>query len=442
MEEPTGASGSPTGSSSETREAGTEAGARVALTLLGGRGGAAGPAVGGGAGEGQGGRPVRLYWELLAELAQESRRALRSSSVCLKDLTMGPTNPDQRCPRGPPSPPPAWRSWKGGRGYRRSRNGAKLVQSGADSPVQVSAPLENSESLKDKQVPQNLLMVPEPDAGSASCHKRCVCVCLWLCVWAGGVASVQLTHARFATALNNILSSVESRKGLWETYSQPAHLFLYGVSAHTNQQRWRWRGRWRAATAARSGRGQLWTRKIPVRARKPDRCRSSLEFWEFNRSGLGPERRSPMPRPPERRSPMLPAGGANVDGTFLHSVLAVGVQFLTATSSGPHLRRRRRKQPFSQSDAVVGHLTVPLAHLEHFLHSSHAWSGLQNRPGPQRHTVLRVWVQGVTTSWSEETRALVSGSGGGEARQRPLVKGYLSGRGCSGSTASGRWCAP
>lgn len=128
-----------------------------------------------------------------------------------------------------------------------------------------------------------------------------------------------------------------------------------------------------------------------------------------------------------------------MDGSFLHSVLAVGVQFLTASSSGPHLRYRQRKQPFSQSDAV-GHLTVPVAHLEHFLHSSHAWSGWQNRPGPQRHTVLRVWVHGVTTSWSEETGALVSG--GGEARQRPLVKGYLSGRGCSGSTASGRWCAP
>lgn len=109
MEEPTGASGSPTGSRGEKREAGTEAGARLALTLLGGRGGAAGPAMGGGAGAGerQGGGPVRLYWELLAELAQESCRALRSSSVCLKDLTMGPMNPDQRCPRALLSPPPA-----------------------------------------------------------------------------------------------------------------------------------------------------------------------------------------------------------------------------------------------------------------------------------------------------------------------------------------------
>lgn len=45
-----------------------EAGAGIALTLLGGRGGG-----GGAAGEGQEARPVRLYWELLVELVQESR---------------------------------------------------------------------------------------------------------------------------------------------------------------------------------------------------------------------------------------------------------------------------------------------------------------------------------------------------------------------------------
>lgn len=39
-----------------------------------------------------------------------------------------------------------------------------------------------------------------------------------------------------------------------------------------------------------------------------------------------------------------------------------------------------------------------LAHLEHFLHSSHACSGSQKRPGAQRHSVLRVCVQGLTTS--------------------------------------------
>lgn len=74
----------PTGSSGEDREAGTEAGVRGALTQLGGCGGAA---TGRSAGEGQEVRPVRLCWELLAELVQESRSAARSSSVCLQVLT-------------------------------------------------------------------------------------------------------------------------------------------------------------------------------------------------------------------------------------------------------------------------------------------------------------------------------------------------------------------
>lgn len=72
---------------------------------------------------------------------------------------------------------------------------------------------------------------------------------------------------------------------------------------------------------------------------------------------MGPERRSHMPRPPERgRRWRVPAGGADVDWTLLHSVSAVGVQFLTASPSGPQLRRR--KQPFSQSNGWKGDLSA------------------------------------------------------------------------------------
>lgn len=55
---------------------------------------------------------------------------------------------------------------------------------------------------------------------------------------------------------------------------------------------------------------------------------------------------------------------------------------------------------FSPSAALAKVTWAPRrrAHLEHFLHSSHAWSGSQKRPGPQRHSVLRVCVHGVTTS--------------------------------------------
>lgn len=43
---------------------------------------------------------------------------------------------------------------------------------------------------------------------------------------------------------------------------------------------------------------------------------------------------------------LVPGWGAEVGWTFLHSVFAVGVQFLTVSSSWSHLRQRRSKQRF------------------------------------------------------------------------------------------------
>lgn len=44
---------------------------------------------------------------------------------------------------------------------------------------------------------------------------------------------------------------------------------------------------------------------------------------------------------------LVPVGGAVLGWTFLHSVFAVGVQFLAVSSSGSHLRQRGSKQTFS-----------------------------------------------------------------------------------------------
>lgn len=200
--------GSLTGSSGGKREAGMEAGAQIALTQLGGCGGTARLVTRGGAKGGQEVRPVRLYWELLAELVQESRSTLRSSSVCEKVLTSWRASmmADQRSPRPPPpSPPPPRRSWKGGR--RREitgdvPSGAEWGRSGGDSPVQVSAPPTNFETLQKinadvsnrKQVLQNFLLVPEVELllNQLPTIKECVSVCVGVGVCVG-VASAHMS---------------------------------------------------------------------------------------------------------------------------------------------------------------------------------------------------------------------------------------------------------
>jgi len=60
----------------------------VALTLLPGCTGAVGTARGGGAGKAEEGKPVRLCWELLAELLRLSCSALHSSSAPAEDLAL------------------------------------------------------------------------------------------------------------------------------------------------------------------------------------------------------------------------------------------------------------------------------------------------------------------------------------------------------------------
>lgn len=52
---------------------------------------------------------------------------------------------------------------------------------------------------------------------------------------------------------------------------------------------------------------------------------------------------------------MVPAGGADSDWAFLHSVFDVDVQFLTVSSSWSHLQRRARKQVESETQRFTRH---------------------------------------------------------------------------------------
>lgn len=99
---------------------------------------------------------------------------------------------------------------------------------------------------------------------------------------------------------------------------------------------------------------------------------------------------------------------------FLHSVLAVEVQFLTIASSFSHLVWRQTNMDLKhegleleclrsllrQRGECVVSLWFAWTHLEHFLHTSHAWSGAQNLPDLHRHSASRVWVHALTISWS------------------------------------------
>lgn len=119
---------------------------------------------------------------------------------------------------------------------------------------------------------------------------------------------------------------------------------------------------------------------------------------------------------------------------FLHTVLVVDVQFLTITSSFSHLVWRQAKkmngkvERIKMSEAIMATLfkwemtvikriilllltlneqstwCVPLwfayTHLEHFLHTSQAWSGSQNLPDLHRHSVFWLLVHALTVSWS------------------------------------------
>lgn len=100
---------------------------------------------------------------------------------------------------------------------------------------------------------------------------------------------------------------------------------------------------------------------------------------------------------------------------FLHSVLDVGVQFLTISSSFSHLVHKQGKIStegikadgataviFSSWEIVCAWGGGLFAHFKHFRHSSHAWSGSQNLPGLHWHTVLEVCVHGLTISWPEK----------------------------------------
>lgn len=171
-----------------------EAEAGIALTLLGGRGGTARLVTRGGAGAGQEVRPVRLYWELLAVLVQESRSVSCSSCVCEKVLTSwrASLKPGQRSQRLPPSRPPPRRSWKGGSRREISGDvwsGAERGGAGEDSPVRVSAPpmnlatlqKTNAEMSNRKQVLQNFLLRPaellQDQLPAIKGVRVCLCVC-------------------------------------------------------------------------------------------------------------------------------------------------------------------------------------------------------------------------------------------------------------------------
>lgn len=90
----------------------------------------------------------------------------------------------------------------------------------------------------------------------------------------------------------------------------------------------------------------------------------------------------------------VPVEGESVlgGGTFLHSLLEVGVQFLTSTSSCPQLVGGQTERSAAFPAKATVNMTPPpaaaaAAHLAHFLHTSHASSGEQNLPALHSHLV-------------------------------------------------------